>query len=184
MMPKSDLAVVTILGIMKSGAVYLPIDPEYPEARKQYILENSNARAVVSISEVSIVGTAALRINLDKIDLSSQPGENPGINLKPNDLAYLIYTSGSTGAPKGVMIEHRGNVNMSIDQIKTFGITARDKVLLFASLSFDASISELFMAFYCGAAVFVPDADTIRDTDQMAECIGNHGISVATFPPS
>ncbi|MCD0472746.1 condensation domain-containing protein, partial [Flavobacterium sp. JAS] len=122
---KSDRMIVAILGVLKSGAAYLPIAVNYPEDRIAYIEQDSNCKAVIdqeTLEQFEQVRHKYSKENIVKINTA-------------NDLAYIIYTSGSTGQPKGVMVEHSSNVNMSLDQIKTFGITQKDKVVWFASVA-------------------------------------------------
>lgn len=185
MLPKSAEAVVTLLAILKAGGAYLPVVPEYPEKRIRYIIADSQVKVLVSESTVPNLPKAAgvAVVELDRIDLAAESSGNPRAAIGPTDLAYVIYTSGSTGWPKGVMVEHGSNVNMSLDQIRIFSVTPRDKVLLFASLSFDASVSEIFMALYCGAALFVPSEEEIKDKAKFVACLEDRRISVVTFPP-
>ncbi len=180
--------VVGILGILKAGGAYVPIDPDYPEDRIQYILEDTGATLVVSTkatqSDLQAVGNATI-IELDTAlpVISSFPVTNIKAGVEPGHLAYIIYTSGSTGKPKGVSIMHQSNVNMSLDQVRQFGITATDKVLQFASISFDASVSEIFMAFYAGATLVLMRRDMIRDANNFSANLRNNGVSVVTLPP-
>lgn len=186
MIPKSDITVIGILAILKAGATYLPIATDYPEHRIRYILSDSKVKLLLTLSaiEMDAADAGITRIDYDLIDLRHEPEQNPGISIRPDHLAYIIYTSGSTGYPKGVMIAHRSNVNMSLDQIRIFSVTPHDKVLLFAPLSFDASISEVFMALYCGAAIIVPDEQMVKDKDALICYMKAKEVSVVTFPPS
>ena len=109
----------------------------------------------------------------------SRPGET-----RPQSLAYVIYTSGSTGTPKGVMIEHRGFVNMITDQIRLFNVTSADHVLQFASCSFDASLSEIFMTLLSGATLVIARAETIHNVESFAQYLNEQHVTIATLPPS
>ncbi|UPK68821.1 amino acid adenylation domain-containing protein [Chitinophaga filiformis] len=186
MIPKSDITVIGILAILKAGATYLPIATDYPAHRIRYIIGDSKVKLLLTLSgiEMDAADAGITRINYDLIDLRQEPEQNLDISIRPVHLAYIIYTSGSTGHPKGVMIAHRSNVNMSLDQIRIFSVTQHDKVLLFAPLSFDASISEVFMALYCGAAIIVPDEKMIKDKDVLIRYMKAKEVSVVTFPPS
>ena len=104
-------------------------------------------------------------------------------NVGPLNLAYIIYTSGSTGVPKGVMITHRGLVNLVRSQIHEVGLS-HDRVLQFASLSFDASISEIGMAFLSGATLVLTREDTLRSPVDLVALLNEASITVATFPPA
>ncbi|MGN6601348.1 MAG: amino acid adenylation domain-containing protein [Ginsengibacter sp.] len=185
MLPKSDSAIIAILGILKSGAAYLPIAIDYPQKRVDYILKDSGVNIVLTRTQVQLPFVQGLqRINIDELDLCELSDADPRVAISSSDLAYVIYTSGSTGLPKGVMIEHRSNINMSLDQIRIFGVTATDRVLLFASLSFDASVSEIFMALYCGACLVVPEEEALKDTDKLIKEMKSEKVTVVTFPPA
>uniref|UniRef100_UPI000FDA3694 amino acid adenylation domain-containing protein n=1 Tax=Paenibacillus elgii TaxID=189691 RepID=UPI000FDA3694 len=117
-----------------------------------------------------------------------QACDEDGSNLEPiagaNHLAYVIYTSGTTGNPKGVMVEHRGLCNFKLVCENTLGIREDDKVVQFASLSFDASCSEVIMALLLGACLYVPPAEVILDHQLFESYVAEHGITVATLPPT
>ncbi|KAF2340445.1 AMP-binding protein, partial [Flavobacterium nitrogenifigens] len=158
----------------KSGAAYLPIDVNYPQDRITYIEEDCKCKIVLDEEEMMLC-------NLERYKYGK---ENPDPINQSGDLAYVIYTSGSTGQPKGVMVEHSSNVNMSLDQIKTFGVTQNDKVVWFASVAFDASISEIMMSLYSGAALCIPGEETIKDKEEFVQFLKATQSTVVTFPPS
>jgi amino acid adenylation domain-containing protein/non-ribosomal peptide synthase protein (TIGR01720 family) len=185
---RSERMIIGILGIIKAGAAWLPIDPEYPADRAGYMLANAKSRILLTetdhmfhVMDFHQGELLALDIQLSGLNTSNA---NPTPLNKATDLAYVIYTSGSTGLPKGVMVEHRSMINMSLDQIKKFGVLSSDNVLQFASLSFDASVSELFMAFYSGATLTLVDKSVINDIHAFATYIFHHNITVATLPPA
>ncbi|SMO96628.1 amino acid adenylation domain-containing protein, partial [Flavobacterium nitrogenifigens] len=171
---KSDKMIVALLGVLKSGAAYLPIDVNYPQDRITYIEEDCKCKIVLDEEEMMLC-------NLERYKYGK---ENPDPINQSGDLAYVIYTSGSTGQPKGVMVEHSSNVNMSLDQIKTFGVTQNDKVVWFASVAFDASISEIMMSLYSGAALCIPGEETIKDKEEFVQFLKATQSTVVTFPPS
>ncbi|RBL91045.1 non-ribosomal peptide synthase/polyketide synthase [Chitinophaga flava] len=183
LLPKSDRALVTILAILKTGAAWLPIDPLYPAERIQYIIHNSNLQLLICESAELSIGDNVSIVDLHQLPVSANDS-NPGVPVLPTQLAYVIYTSGSTGQPKGVMIEHRSSVNMSVDQIRTFNITSQDKVVWFASVSFDASVSEIMMALYSGATLLIPEEPVLKDRKAFAAFLRHHQATVVTFPPS
>jgi amino acid adenylation domain-containing protein/FkbM family methyltransferase len=177
-----------ILGVLKAGGAYVPIDPEYPEERINYVFNDTGSTQILS-SKASKERLEFLT-GADIIELDGQwplialwPISDLKTIIKPDQLAYVIYTSGSTGKPKGVMIPHSGNVNMSLDQIRQFGITSADKVLQFASISFDASVSEIFMAFYAGATLVLMSKAMIQDAEHFAYNAKQACVSVVTLPP-
>lgn len=181
-------SVIALLGILKAGCVYLPLDPVHPDERIAALLADSGCRALLteakSLPRVkNLSGTAV--VDLDGIDDDTDYGEPLDAARRPGpmDAAYLIYTSGSTGKPKGVVIVHRGFVNMILDQIRAFGIAAGDRVLQFASPAFDASLSEIFMALLAGACVVTVDKAVIDDPTAFLDHVKRTGTSVITFPP-
>lgn len=185
MMPRSEWSIIGILGILKAGATYLPVDTQHPDERKAYMLTDAKAKLLLLTESYQEV-PAGLEIKTVTVNdkLLSGPVENPELANTPNDTAYIIYTSGSTGKPKGVQIAHKSQVNMSLDQINIFGITKNDAVLQFAPLSFDASISEIFMVLYQGATLVLTDQETIQDNAAIVAYMRSQKVSVVTFPPS
>ncbi len=159
----------TLLGIMRLGAVYLPLDPKSPPERLEHIVADANAVLTLDPEQTDYAAVAA-----------PARGEAPGLR----DGAYLIYTSGSTGRPKGVLVPHGGFINMIQGQVEIFGITPEDHVLQFASPAFDASLSEIFMALLAGACLY-PVTDRYRTEPwSLKEYMREHAVSVVTFPPS
>jgi amino acid adenylation domain-containing protein len=158
-----------ILGIMRIGAVYLPLDPKSPAERIGHIVSDAQA---------------AFTIDPDDMFLDDAPCSETFARLSPGDAAYVIYTSGSTGKPKGVVVPHDGFVNMIQGQIEIFGLSCDDRVLQFASPAFDASLSEIFMVLLSGACLY-PVTDKYRhDPWALKKYMEKNAVSVATFPPS
>lgn len=182
-LPKSDNGVITLLAIMKLGAVYLPIDTNYPQERIDYLVQDSALKLVISDRDTLAIAQIK-NININSINFDAIFSDNMNVAITADDLAYVIYTSGSTGNPKGVAIAHGSNVNMSLDQIKTFEVTANDKVVWFASVAFDASISEIMMSLYSGASLCIPTEEVIKDKDQFVSFLKETSATVVTFPPS
>ncbi len=131
--------IVGMLGILKAGAAYVPLDPNYPEERLSFILEDSQIEILLD------------QECLEQID--QQSVENPNTDVKPNNLAYVIYTSGSTGKPKGVLIEHKSLVNHTLSASNEFELNEHDRVLQFASMSFDAAAEEIYPCLITGATL-------------------------------
>lgn len=182
-LPKSDNGIIALLAILKLGAVYLPIDTNYPQERIDYLIKDSGLKLLIED------GNHFLNIDCDRLDINHSNlknfcHENLDKEVIPSDLAYIIYTSGSTGQPKGVMVEHTSNVNMSLDQIKVFNVTQSDKVVWFASVSFDASISEIMMALYSGATLCIPTQEAIKEQNEFVKFLKVTNATVVTFPPS
>jgi amino acid adenylation domain-containing protein len=165
-MERSVDMIIAILGILKASAAYLPIDPETPGERIDFMLKDSRALVLIDNEELLMKGSA----------------RRPGGRGKPQ-LAYVIYTSGSTGRPKGVMVEHRGIANLKSFWAEGFGVTQTDRVLQFANITFDASVSEIFMALFSGAALVLPDNRVIIDTAIFETFLARLQVTVATLPP-
>ncbi|MFI6513692.1 amino acid adenylation domain-containing protein [Streptosporangium sp. NPDC050855] len=185
---RSAEALVAFLGIVKSGGVYLPLDPALPADRLGYILDDSGAGLVLTAAGHSgrVRGDRVRTIELDgewRTIEAEEPGTSPGVTPVPDAPAYLIYTSGSTGRPKGVEVPHRGVSNLASTLSREFSLTPDDRVALFASLSFDASIWEITMALLNGSALCVldPSAMTPQETAQL---ISEQKVTAATFPPT
>ena len=184
---KSIPAFVGIWGILKVGAAYVPIDPSWPEERKAYVLKDAGVNVVVGLFDhlTELQGTECRVLAIDiQADDESFPTDDVEVTISPDDLAYIIYTSGSTGNPKGVPIQHQGNLNMALDQVRQFGITKEDHVLQFAPLYFDASIYEWSIACYSGACLFIPDGQVLKNPELFCSYLKENDISMATLPPS
>ncbi|GMX62344.1 plipastatin non-ribosomal peptide synthetase PpsE [Paenibacillus elgii] len=185
MVGRSLEMVVGILGILKAGGAYVPIDPEYPEERIRYLLEDSGALLLLTQrrlqERVSFAGKA---ITLDDEAAYSEDGSNLEAVTGPNDLAYVIYTSGTTGKPKGVLVEHRGLSSLKMMFGETLKMSERDRVVQFASLSFDASCWEIFKALFFGAALYIPTAETILDYRLFESFMNENGITATILPPT
>ena len=179
--------VVSVLAAMKAGAAYLPLDPHYPRARLEHILDDAAPTVVISQSHLPQMATGKI-INLDvatlRTQLSSAPTHNPTdaeriSPLLPQHSAYVIYTSGSTGLPKGVVVTHAGIPALTQAQ-KHFNITQQSRVLQFASLSFDASLWEIVMALTCGAALVMIEGE--RSGAPLRDTLVTHGVTHALLP--
>ena len=142
--------IAAILGVLKAGKIYVPVDPSDPQARIAFMLEDS--RAALILSDGDNIASADEPGNLEKIP-SALPGDNLGLSVAPEALACITYTSGSTGQPKGVMQNHRNVVHKVITATNAFHISVEDRLLLVYSCSFSASIQPIFGALLNGATV-------------------------------
>jgi amino acid adenylation domain-containing protein len=180
--------VIGLLGILKAGKAYVPIDPSYPVARIQYMLEDSQAPVLLTQSsmqaQLPALAHDCVRVCLDDFDFVNQPLVNPTIKRQPTDLAYVIYTSGSTGMPKGVMVEHQGLVNLALAQINRFLLLAESRVLQFASMSFDAGVSEMMTTFLTGASLYLVSKELLLNATDLTTQMVQQQISHITLPPS
>jgi len=184
-MQRSFDQIIWILAILKSGGCYLPIDPNYPQERQQYILEDSRANLLITDTfhsfNTSCIFTNSKEISLELSKISSA---NPDITIASNQLAYIIYTSGSTGKPKGVMIDHKGLVNLTLAQVELFEINESSVILQFASMSFDAAISEWSTALASGATLCLMSHSTKDVAGIIKDIYAYTQTTVVTFPPS
>jgi len=188
LMERSIEMMVGLLGILKAGAAYVPLDPDYPDERLRFMLNDCNATVLLTDSRLvqSLPECSARVVCLDagNEDISQQSTENLERDVSPDDLAYVIYTSGSTGQPKGAMLPHRGVVNCIGWMQETYRLTAEDRFLCKTSLNFDASVWEIFWPLTVGASVMVARHEGQRDAAYLTDSIVRHGITAAYFVPS
>ena len=164
-------AVVAILAVQRCGAAYLPIDPAYPDERRAFMLADSGAGLLVT---GDLVAEALRRPPLhDRLPV-----------LHQDTAAYLMYTSGSTGRPKGVVLSHRGLANLAGRQAECFGIDASSRMLQFASMSFDASVWEIFPTLAAGGTLCVVGRDHALVGAELADVLERRRITVCLLPPS
>ncbi|WP_152381478.1 non-ribosomal peptide synthetase [Paenibacillus brasilensis] len=185
MTERSFETIIGLLAVLKAGGVYLPIDPEYPEERIRYMLEDSGAKLLLQQNHLQKPASFSGQI-LDLNDSGSYVAEGTdcGKVVDPNHLAYVIYTSGTTGKPKGVMLEHRGICNLKRYFLETLQLSQNDRIVQFASISFDASIWEIVSSLFLGATLYIPTQAEILDYRLFEQFISKHGITTATLPPS
>ena len=157
MVERSIEMIIGIYGIIKAGGAYVPIDPSYPEERIEYMLEDCRAKILLTGGE-DINISKKVKENLKVVDLFNKEyykglESNLGKVNSPEDSVYLIYTSGTTGKPKGVMVGHKGIVNLREFFIRTYSISDKDVILQFANYIFDASVYEMTAALLTGASL-------------------------------
>ncbi|MGF6848996.1 amino acid adenylation domain-containing protein/non-ribosomal peptide synthase protein (TIGR01720 family) [Chitinophaga sp. W3I9] len=187
MLNRSEKMIITILGILKAGCCFVPIDPEYPQARKSFLISDAAVPVLITetdhIFNLDYYGGAIIAIDL-QLDTMAQPlvGSLPLVSA--NQAAYVIYTSGSTGTPKGVVIEHHAIVNTILSQQVAFDIQDNERGLQFASPSFDASVSEIFIIILTGGALYIIDEDSKRNPALLEAYITDNAINIATIPPA
>ncbi|MFD7631850.1 amino acid adenylation domain-containing protein, partial [Streptomyces sp. NPDC059851] len=165
-LPRSTESVVAVLGVLKAGAAYLPIDPSYPQARITFMLDDAHPTVVVDDPAAVAEG--------------NWPDTDPDLTLDVRHPAYVIYTSGSTGRPKGVMVSHAGVTGLVAAQVERLGVAPGSRVLQFASPSFDASFWDLCSALLTGAALVLAPPETPLEalTDRRLD------VTHVTLPPS
>jgi fengycin family lipopeptide synthetase D len=178
-------ALVAMLGVMKAGAAYLPIEPAFPPERTDYMLLHSHcAFALTESSSANKVPSPVRAIDITTPSLAEMPTGNPGLEVELSDLAYVIYTSGSTGEPKGVPIHHEGVANLHQIFRDRFAISERDRMTEFASFSFDTSVWEIVMCLLSGAALHILSDALKSNYSKLEQYLNQNQITVATFPPT
>ncbi|WP_027250316.1 non-ribosomal peptide synthetase [Planktothrix agardhii] len=180
--------IVALIGILKAGGAYLPLDPEYPPARLQFMLFDSQIPLLLTQHSLidKLPSHQAQTLFLEEIwEKTAQPSQdNLTAKVTPSNLANVIYTSGSTGKPKGVMVEHKGLCNLAQAQIETLGVHPSSRVLQFASFSFDACIWEILMALGAGATLYLGTKEALMPGLPLMERLRDHAITHITLPPS
>jgi amino acid adenylation domain-containing protein len=179
--------VVGLLGVLKAGAAYLPLDPDYPAERLSYMLSDAGAVALLvqrALADRLPTGDAHVLLLDDPATWEGEQDADPGPVAKPDDPAYLIYTSGSTGRPKGVLNAHRGVVNRLRWMQDRFGLGPDDVVLQKTPVGFDVSVWELFWPLLTGARLVLAEPGGHRDPAYLRELIAGHGVTTVHFVPS
>ncbi|HLP53374.1 MAG TPA: amino acid adenylation domain-containing protein, partial [Fluviicola sp.] len=181
--------IVSIFGVLKAGAAYVPVSPEYPEARIEYILKDSAAKLVISQPELeNNLRDSLQKAALDAIILTPESWsgetnvENPDYGAASNHLAYVIYTSGTTGKPKGVMVEHRSVVNLAQYLRKSHGFEQDVKALYFSNYVFDASVYELFPILLAGSEMHIITNEQRTDNEELLRLINENQVRKAFMP--
>jgi len=177
---------VAIFGILKAGGGYVPLDPEYPKDRLQYMIDDSAIQIFITqsnlVSNLPNHNCKLVVIDSDWEHISKSSSEVLNTKLTPNNLAYIIYTSGSTGQAKGVMIEHQSIVNYTLAAKDAFDINDSDKVLQFASISFDTAGEEIYPALSCGASLYLADEDMTASAKNFLNACEREKISFVDLP--
>ncbi len=177
--------VVGLLGILKAGGAYVPLDPSYPKDRLAFMIQDTQVPVI--LTDVICAGklppsdARVIRLDEDWKEISQEARENPQFSSTPSQLACVIYTSGSTGQPKGVMVSHRALATHTISAVEHYGLGSIDRVLQFASLSFDVAAEEIFPAWLSGAAVVLLPERT-PTIDDFVDYLIKEGITVVNLP--
>ncbi|RKP35015.1 hypothetical protein BJ085DRAFT_37587 [Dimargaris cristalligena] len=167
--PKSITYVITLLAILKSGAAYVPIDPDYPTDRIEYILEDSAASLVLVIEPTLARLPPQLSLPTMSVDQFIHLAPDSGLSSfqpypsAPNDLAYIIYTSGTTGRPKGVMVEHRSVMNVATDPNLREAHGPGSRIVMMFSVAFDGIVYEIFHCLCAGGTLVIPSVNILSD---------------------
>jgi tyrocidine synthetase III len=182
----SPWLIISLLGILKAGGAYLPIDPNYPRARIDYFLSESQARVHITTRERSplFAGRTGQVIELDdpRLPVHTYNRDNPCKISRSPDLAYIIFTSGSTGRPKGILQTHRCLANFVQWQVNDSGIERGLRILQFAALSFDVSVQEILFSLISGGCLYLITNELRQDINLLGAFIAANGIQVIDVP--
>jgi len=183
--------IIGMLGILKSGAAYVPFDTADPEERLKFKINDCGCKMVLTSSSciedlVFLADGDTLPLAIDSYwdEIEKSPEINLDLFNKSTDLAYVIYTSGTTGKPKGVMLEHKGVSNLAKNQFKKLDITESSNVLQIASISFDASVWEIFSALFYGSKLVIASEDVRKNLDDLLKLLVEYNISITTLSPA
>ena len=174
MLPRDSNLIATIIGILKAGCTFIPIDLEYPQERIDYIYKNSQADYIITSSKKSVN-------ELDIYELLENKNTfNPNVDIAPDDLAYMIYTSGSTGNPKGVMISHKNACNQTEANPKC----EYNSILSIATIAFDTSLEDILTAITNGIKIIFANDSEIKNIVDLIRLIKENEPEVMEFTPS
>ncbi len=187
-MTRSVEMIIAVLGSLKAGVAFIPLDPAYPKERLLYMIKDSNVTMVITqqaiAKELQPNGARLLCLDAGLELISGYPTTSPGIEIAADNLAYVIYTSGSTGKPKGTMIQHRGWCNLGRAQQLLFNVGPGNRILQFSALSFDASVWEMVMALCSGATLVLTDQESLLTGQGVLQVLQQERINTVTLPPS
>ena len=180
--------VVALLAVLAAGGVYVPLAPDHPRPRTEYVIADSGIELILADSTMRAWLPAEVRtLTLDELLPELATAAEPVVHqpaARPGNLAYLIYTSGSTGKPKGVQITHAGIANRVLWSVRRFGLGQADRVLQKTTIGFDASIWEFLAPLVSGGAVVMADPEAHRDLTLMTDAIIEHAVTVLQLVPS
>jgi pyochelin synthetase len=186
-MDKGWEQIVAVMGILAAGGAYVPIDPNLPQERREYLLKNSQVSLVLTqswLKEKLTQSAITIELCLANQDFAQSSTEPLEPIQNPDNLAYLIYTSGSTGVPKGVMINHRGAVNTILDINQRFQVTPGDRVLALSSLSFDLSVYDIFGTLAAGGTIIISEPSSEPNPAHWAKAIAQNQVTIWNSVPA
>ncbi|MEG3918023.1 amino acid adenylation domain-containing protein [Microcoleus sp. T3_A4] len=180
--------IVGLLSVLKAGGAYIPLDPAYPFERLGFMLEDSSVPVLLTQSKLieKLPPHSARVVYLDKDweEIVQPSKENPSSSVTSYNLAYVIYTSGSTGKPKGVLVAHKGLCNLAISTIQLFDVQPKNRILQFASFSFDVSVGEVVMALVSGATLVLASLDSLMLGPALIGLLRDKAITTVALPPT
>ena len=187
-LPRGIDLVAALLGVLKCGAAYVPLDPAFPLQRLRDMAEDAGLALLLSDAEntarLDIAGLRTLRLDHDAAGISNASANAPDLALPHDAPAYVIYTSGSTGKPKGVVVLQRGVVNFLCSMAHTPGLKAGERLLAVTTLSFDIAVLELLLPLTVGAGVVLAQRTDAIDGHALKQLIAQHGVHLMQATPS
>ena len=191
LLPRSLEVCVALLGILKSGAAYVPLDPGIPAERVGFVLTDCQARALVTTKSLATKAAnfhgEIVALDECQTEIASQPAARLSAaetGATPEDLCYIIYTSGSTGQPKGVQIEHRSACHLVRCEGQIFQVRPEDRVYQGFSIAFDASVEEVWLAFFAGATLVVGNDEMVHAGAGLSRMLADAGVTVLSCVPT
>ena len=191
LLPRSMEVYIALLGILKAGAAYVPLDAGYPADRVGFVLADCQARALVTTKTLAARATAfqseIIALDERRDEIASQPDTRLGraeTGAAPEDLCYVIYTSGSTGQPKGVQIEHRSACHFVRAEGNIFGVRPDDRVYQGFSIAFDASVEEVWLAFFAGATLVAGTDEMVHAGAALSRMLADNAVTVLSCVPT
>ena len=177
---------VALIAVLKSGGTCVPLDPNYPDERLSFMLENVEASLVLTergLLKANVPpGTQVVILSEQRQAIAAQPRSNPSVGAHPSDIAYVIYTSGSTGRPRGVLLPHAGLVNYTFGAAEQFELRPGDRMLQFCSISFDAALEEIYSTWAAGATLVFRNDDISLEPGEFLRWVGQQRITVMDLP--
>lgn len=184
---RSPQMLITLLAILKSGAAYLPLDPEYPKDRIEYMLNDSDTKLLITSKKYAgNFSSNAQQLFIEDIwpQLDGLDTAEPDVTITGDNLAYILYTSGSTGRPKGVPVEHHSLSNLLLSMQKVPGITSTDVLLSVTTISFDIAALELLLPLISGATLILTDSATAKDSRLLLKTVRTQNVSIMQATPN
>ncbi|MEK3802172.1 non-ribosomal peptide synthetase DhbF [Bacillus sp. FSL K6-1366] len=190
-LPRSPEMVASMLGVLKTGAAYLPLDPEFPADRISYMLEDAKPSCIITTEEIAASlpdDLAVPELVLDQAVtqeiIKRYSPENPDVSVSLDHPAYIIYTSGSTGRPKGVVVTQKSLSNFLLSMQEAFSLGEEDRLLAVTTVAFDISALELYLPLISGAQIVIAKKETIREPQTLAQMIENFDINIMQATPT